>query len=474
VFVSLLACSLLGAQALPSPRREFRAAWVATVDNIDWPSRPGLLRGAAQAELTAIVARAQALRLNALLFQVRPCADAMYASELEPWSEWLTGATGRPPAEAWDPFAFLIEHAHRAGLEVHAWFNPYRAWHTASRSAPSADHVLRKLPDACVAYGEQKWMDPGDPRALDWTMRVIADVVRRYDLDGVQVDDYFYPYKVGKQDFPDDGSFARYRQGGGRLGRADWRRANIDAFVWRFHGETHAQKPWVKVGISPFGIARPGLPKGIQAGVDQYEGLYADVLGWLTRGEVDYLAPQLYWPIDQKPQSFAVLLPWWIAQNPKRRHIWPGLSAGRAAARKPPTRKDELLQQIDMVRAQAVAPGHVLFSFKALANDGPVAEQLRAAYPEIALVPVCGWLGGKELAAPPAKLERDGQLAVRWEPLPEARFACIQVLRGGRWHVLAVVGAEVAALALPQDAKAVAVRFVDRFAVLGAAAIATP
>ncbi|MGE3175452.1 MAG: glycoside hydrolase family 10 protein [Planctomycetota bacterium] len=463
----------------PLPHREFRAAWVATVDNIDWPSRKGLPTAAARAELLALVDEASALGLNALVFQVRPSADAFYRSEREPWSEWLCGAQGQAPQPAWDPLAELLDYAHLQGLEVHAWFNPFRARHPAAKSPDAAEHVLRRMPDACVTYGSYRWMDPGDPRAADWSLAVIADVVARYDVDGIHLDDYFYPYPEKGAPFPDEGSYRGYRQGGGTLARADWRRANIDAFVWRLQRDTHQQKAWVKVGISPFGIARPGVPRGIQAGIDQYEELAADVLGWLQRGEVDYLAPQLYWPIDQEPQSYAVLLPWWCGQNTARRHLWPGLSAGRALAAKAPWRADELGQQIEMTRAQtATSPGHVLFSWRALRAGSPQRDalraQLRAVYREAAVVPASPWLDEDAPLPqePRVTLQRDGDRVQALVTCDDrARFWCAQVLVGPRWLTLCVRGARSPGVELPPGCSAVAVRGVAPNGLLGEPAV---
>jgi uncharacterized lipoprotein YddW (UPF0748 family) len=380
---TLLACSLRTAAqdgpgagappAAPPPlRREFRGAWVATVDNIDFPSRPGLGKAQLQAELDAIVARATELRLNALVFQVRPCADAFYRSPLEPWSEWLTGSQGKAPEGDFDPLAYVIERCHAHGIQLHAWFNPYRARHkTASKSADAKSHVSQQAPHLVLAYGGYQWMDPGEPLAANWSLAVIQDVVKRYDVDGVHIDDYFYPYPDGKKDFPDDRSFARYQQGGGQLGRADWRRHNIDTFVQRMYAVVHEAKPHVAVGISPFGIARPGVPAGIKAGIDQYAQLYADVPKWLREGWLDYLAPQLYWPIDQTPQSFPVLLTWWHGQNSKQRAIWPGLATYKMLPGGKGWRAQELSDQLALVRAADRSPGHIHYSFAALRGDQP-------------------------------------------------------------------------------------------------------
>ena len=305
-------------------------------------------------------------------------------------------------------------------------------------------------------------MDPGDARAASWSLRVMADLVRRYDIDGIHIDDYFYPYPEQGREFPDDNSYRHYCNSGGELPRGDWRRANIDDFLRRLYRQTHDLKPWVKVGISPFGIARPGVPEGIVAGIDQYDQLYADVLGWQQQGLCDYLSPQLYWPIDQTAQSFAVLLPWWCAQNPEQRHIWPGINAGRAATRKKPWRRDELIQQIEMTRAQSPTnPGHVHFSCRALRSttNGIAGQLLANAYQQAAPVPASPWLPGEPPAAPRIAIEggdRDLLLSVRCPA--DARFYCVQALVDDRWRTIAVRGAATSLVVLPPRSVFVTVR----------------
>jgi uncharacterized lipoprotein YddW (UPF0748 family) len=438
---ALFSLGLLGAQAPapPDPPREFRGVWIATVDNIDWPSKPGLPADAARAELDALFDRAQSLRLNAVVLQVRPMCDALYPSELEPWSEWLTGTMGIAPKPSWDPLAHAVEAAHARGLELHAWFNPFRARHNEARSPLARDHVARRQPRLVVEYGDQLWMDPGEPRAREHSLRVIRDVVRRYDVDGVHLDDYFYPYPVDKAPFPDDASYARYKRGGGELARADWRRANVDAFVQALYREVKAEKPWCLVGISPFGIARPGRPAGIAAGIDQYEDLAADVERWLDEGWTDYLAPQLYWPIDQKAQSFATLLRWWARRNPHRRHMWPGLFTSRAAQGKAPWRKDELPAQIELIRGTEGSAGHIHFSARALGGRlGPLLGE--RCYEEAALVPASPWLAGEVPPTPEVTVEpaERGRVRIAWRS--SARFGLLSELRQGRWRAVQRVG----------------------------------
>ncbi|MBW3630866.1 MAG: family 10 glycosylhydrolase, partial [Gemmatimonadetes bacterium] len=252
----------------PPVQREFRGVWVASVSNIDWPSRPGLAVQEQKSELLAILDRAADLRLNAVILQVRPAADALYASDHEPWSEYLTGEMGRAPEPFYDPLQFAVDEAHRRGLELHAWFNPFRARHPSARSQIHGSHLSRVRPEIVRSYGTHLWMDPGEPDVREHSIRVVLDVVRRYDIDGVHIDDYFYPYKERDAagapiDFPDSASYARYRAGGGVLARNDWRRHNVDTFVERLDREIKREKRWVSFGVSPIGTWRPGNPPQI-------------------------------------------------------------------------------------------------------------------------------------------------------------------------------------------------------------------
>ena len=271
--------------------RELRGVWVASVGNINFPSEQGLSAEAQQAELTAMFDAVAAAGLNAVFFQVRPECDALYASPLEPWSRYLTGTQGQDPG--YDPLEFAVTQAHARGLELHAWFNPYRA--KASAASKAADgHISKLLPQYAYTYGNFLWMDPGAVEVQDQLVAVIADVVTRYDIDGVHFDDYFYPYP-DEDPFPDSGTYGAYVQGGGQLGLADWRRDNVNRVVERVGLEVAKLRPSVRWGISPFGIYRPGIPEGIQ-GLDQYDAIYADPVKWMQEGWLDYLAPQLYWP----------------------------------------------------------------------------------------------------------------------------------------------------------------------------------
>jgi uncharacterized lipoprotein YddW (UPF0748 family) len=373
-------------------KAEFRGAWIATVANIDWPTRAGLPVEVQQEEARALVRAARSIGLNALILQVRPAADALYASALEPWSEYLTGQQGRPPQPFYDPLSFWIEEAHGAGLELHAWFNPYRARHSSSRSPLAASHVANARPRLVKAYGDLLWMDPGEPGSADRALAVILDVVRRYDIDGVHIDDYFYPYPVKAADgqdvpFPDDESRSAYRRAGGTLALADWRRANVDAFVERLYREIHRENDGVRVGISPFGIGRPDRrPPGV-TGFSQYDAIYANVERWLENGWMDYLAPQLYWRSDSPGRPFAALLDYWRSQNPRGIDIWPGLFTSRIDATENSWMPGEIVEQVAKARALG-ADGHVHFSIASLAqNRRGIADLLREIYREPAGVP---------------------------------------------------------------------------------------
>ncbi len=422
----------------PALKREFRGVWVATVANIDWPSKPGLPAAEQKKELLAILDRTVELKLNAVIFQVRPMADALYESKLEPWSEYLSGTIGKGPG--YDPLAFAVEEAHKRGLELHAWFNPYRARHPSAKSAAPEDHITKKRPDIAKPYGTHYWMNPTHKDVQDHSLAVILDVVKRYDIDGIHIDDYFYPYKEKDKDgkviaFPDDDTWEAYQKAGGKLTRDDWRRDAVNTFVKRMYSETKKAKPWVKVGISPFGIWRPGHPEGI-AGLDQFAELYADAKLWLNEGWVDYFTPQLYWPIAQEKQSFPKLLEWWAGENTKKRHLWPGLYTSRVTGLEKGWRAQEVVDQIAITRKRKDTDGVIHFSMKALLkNPGGIADELKKTYAELALVPESPWLAeGKPPAKPECKLSpRADKPHLDVKAAPGTRFVVLRSQSGDAW-----------------------------------------
>jgi uncharacterized lipoprotein YddW (UPF0748 family) len=457
--VQLLAVPALAAQSAlpdeglhpPPPRRELRGVWVATVNNLDWPSRPGLSTDQQQAELLAILDRTAALRMNAIVLQVRPEFDALYQSPYEPWSRYLTGRPGRAPTPPWDPLAFAVDEAHRRGLELHAWINPYRAAYWRD-SLAAATHVSTQRPDLIRPYGQYLWADPGAPDARDAVLRVVRDIVRRYDVDGLHIDDYFYPYPELHNGvriaFPDSATYDAYRRAGGSLTRADWRRANNDEMVRALYGAVKAEKPWVKVGVSPFGIWRPGVPPTTTAGLDQHEELFADVRKWLHEGWLDYLAPQLYWPVQPPEQSYPVLLRWWVEENRLGREVWPGLALYKLPITGPRKMSaDDIVQEIELTRAQPGANGHLLFNARVLMNNVErIAERLGRLYAEPALVPAMPWLDSVPPARPTASIAIEALDAsvIRFAPgdaEPAAAWV-VQARIAGAWRTTILPGPE--------------------------------
>jgi uncharacterized lipoprotein YddW (UPF0748 family) len=389
--------------AAPALQREMRGLWIATVANIDWPSRSTLTADQQRAELVDIFTRAAATGLNTVIFHVRPAADAVYQSALEPWGAMLTGTQGKDPG--YDPLAFAIQEAHARGLELHAWINPFRAGNSKDTANLARTHVFYTRRDLVRVYGTQLWLDPGEPDVQDRSMAAVLDIARRYDVDGIHADDYFYPYVENDASgraiaFPDDATYAKYGAG---AARDNWRRANVDRFIERMYREVHGIKPTIKVGISPFGIWRPGNPPGI-TGLDAYASIYADSRKWLQQGWVDYLAPQLYWSIASSGQSYPALLDWWMAQNTTGRHVWPGLAAYRVLdGTSSAFTMQEIPDQIRLTRSRPAGTGHLLYntSWTLKQNGGALASALASdLYKNAALVPASSWLDATPPPAP--------------------------------------------------------------------------
>jgi len=383
----------------PIVPREFRAAWVACVFNIDWPSQKGLAAEAQRAELRGILDKMASMKMNAIILQVRPNADAVYRSGIEPWSHWISGTQGRSPG--YDPLAYCIQQAHARGIEVHAWFNPFRAL-PGQGIETAKNHVVRTHPSVIRNFKTYKWMDPSSSFTQKRALSVIMDVVGRYDVDGIHIDDYFYPYpdvdKEGRASpvFPDGKSSAQ-------------RRSASDGFVKAMYRQVKAKKPWVRVGISPFGIWRPGVPAGTTASIDAYHHLAADSRKWLQQGWCDYLSPQLYWRIEG-PQGFHRLLTWWRGQG--SRPVWPGIAAARIDSSEDPERPaSEIVNQVSLSRTVGKNyVGHVFWSMKSLMqNRGGVNEQLmKRFYQQPALVPPMPWQSKTIPATPAVKAVSSG------------------------------------------------------------------
>lgn len=457
--------------SVPAPPQEFRGVWLASVKNIDWPSKPGLSTANQKTELLALLDRAQALRLNAVLLQIRPSCDALYASRLEPWSEYLTGQMGRAPSPFYDPLEFAVEEAHRRGLEFHAWFNPYRARHNAAFSSVSADHISRTHPGLVKPYGKSLWLDPGEREVQEHSLRVVMDVVQRYDVDGVHFDDYFYPYPEKDAQrrqipFPDWSSWKRYKDSGGKLEREDWRRENVNLFITRVSQSIKSAKPWVRFGISPFGIWRPGYPQQIK-GLDAYGELYADARKWLREGWVDYLAPQLYWAEEKRETSFTALLPWWLGENVKQRHVWPGLDVSRVGGSREP---EDIATQIRATRREAATDGNILWGARALTENrrglsDTLAGQL---YKEPAITPANPW-NDQHAPEPPrlsavvkhAHAVQLGITSVTTNDTP--RFWLLRTFKEGSWTMNTLpAGKGTTTLTITNAPETIAVSSIDR------------
>lgn len=408
----------------PTVPREFRAAWVSPIYDRgfrDWPSRPGLSPDAQRAELTTLLDEAAAIGLNTVILHVRVAGDAFYPTKYAPWSTLLSGQSGVGPSPSYDPLAFAVAAAHARGLQLHAWFNPFRAALPGVPGRAASTHVVRQHPEWIVKYGKQTWIDPGNPAARKFVLETILDVARRYDVDGIHLDDYFYPYRESRTytrrvkkkrvrvteeiSFADGRSWKRYGAVRGLTDRDAWRRSNIDDFVRALYTSVKAIKPSMAVGISPFGIWRPGSPSGI-TGLDAFGELYADSRRWLEQGWVDYLVPQLYWEVNGAQDRFRVLDAWWRTENPQRRYVWPGLYTSRVFGGGFDTwPTQEIKTQITTIRdarvGSADAPGHVHFRLSALLADNErVAQSLATTYSEHAIVPAFTWLGASAPAAP--------------------------------------------------------------------------
>lgn len=427
-----------------SHKREFRGVWIATVWNFDWPSKPGLPTADQKAELMAILDKIQSLNFNALILQVRAEGDAFYASKLEPWSSWLTGTQGKPPEPFYDPLEFAIAESHKRNIELHAWINPYRAkTSTAASASPNvAPHICVTNPEVIFPYGNQLWMNPGEQIVQDLTYNVVLDIISRYDVDGIQIDDYFYPYPIAGQTVSDADIYAAYQKGGGILSLDDWRRDNVDRMVQRLAEGIRAEKPHVKFGISPFGIYRPGQPSQIR-GLDAYSELYADSKKWLEQGWLDYLSPQLYWRIDPPAQSYPVLLQWWVENNPKNKHIYTGNKLGLLDGKS--WIIDEITQQVEISRnlSDRLSLGNIFYSYRdLLANREGVFDTFKSTtYSQPALVPTMQWMDTVPPPVPTRVKLKDGNLTWNTTTNSDIRSWTLYKQDGDNWTLLKILPA---------------------------------
>jgi uncharacterized lipoprotein YddW (UPF0748 family) len=406
--------------------------WIASVVNIDWPSKQGLDADILKAEYRGWLDLAQRQNHNAVIVQVRPAADAFWPSPHEPWSEWITGVRGKDPG--WDPLAFLVEETHKRNLEFHAWFNPYRVSMPAPNGAGAdinklaPNHPVRQHPEWAIAYpvnaaGSRLYYDPGIPEVRKFVENAIMDAVTRYDIDGVHFDDYFYPYPAAGQDFADDHTWAKY--GAGFANRGDWRRDNINKLIQEMDQRIHAAKPWVKFGVSPFGIWRNKAtdPLGSETGgMQSYDAIYADTRTWIKQGWLDYVVPQVYWNIGLEVADYAKLVPWWsevVTGTDVQLYIGQAdYKIGTSGAWLDPA---EMSKHFVFNRDYPQVQGNVHFSAKDVRADrlGAVSQYAREHYSRPALPPTMPQLGRRPMFFPAitgAKRTADG-VALSWTPL---------------------------------------------------------
>ncbi|HKP32110.1 MAG TPA: family 10 glycosylhydrolase [Chitinophagaceae bacterium] len=390
----LLLATLQFGWCFAQPRYEFRAAWIATVDNIDWPSKKTLSVDSQKVEFINLLEMHKRNGMNAVIVQIRPAADAFYPSQYEPWSEWLTGKQGVPPAQYYDPLAFMIDESHKRGLEFHAWCNPYRAEFALNKSSIAPTHITKIHPEWFVTYGKQRFFDPGNKECQQFVVNVIRDVVSRYNIDAIHFDDYFYPYRISGKEFPDSATFRLHGNG---MQIDDWRRSNVDSIILMLSKAIKEENWKCKFGISPFGVWRnqDKDPEGsaTKAGQTNYDDLYADILLWLKNGWIDYVAPQLYWEFTQPNAPFGVLLDWW-SKHTYGRHCYIGLGIYKANSNAAWRDSTLLPRQIEAIRNTPNMQGAIYFSSKSfIKNPNGWSDSLQYNYyREPALIPPMPWI----------------------------------------------------------------------------------
>ena len=418
--------------------REFRGAWVATVFNIDWPSRTGLSAAVQRQEMNALLDAAAGAGLNAVMLQVRPEGDALYRSTLEPWSRFLSGRQGTDPG--YDPLAYAVAEGHRRGVEVHAWINPFRA-RTSATGTSVAPHISVTHPAACVVYDGGLWMNPASPVVVDRLASVVEDLLARYEVDGIHFDDYFYPYPETGMAFPDSPDYQRYQTGGGALSLGDWRRDNVNRVIERVGAVVARVRPTARFGVSPFGIWRPGNPAGI-TGLDAYAAIYCDAPRWMRMGWVDYLAPQLYWPSTQAPQAYGPLVRWWAETTSAGRSVFGGNNLSRLGSSSAWTAA-EIRQQVTLTRDNAGrgARGNIFFTISQVrANRLGVRDVLRELYTTPALPPPVAARRGVTVA-PPGVTRTGTTLTVTHPRTGSLRSWVVYRADGAGWTVEEIVPA---------------------------------
>ena len=419
--------SLSGFTRKKSPKREMRAVWIATVDNIDWPSKPGLSVDEQKKELIAHLDQHKKNGMNTVIFQVRPATDAFFESPYEPWSQWLTGEQGKAPNPLYDPLKFAIEECHKRAMELHAWMNPYRAVFVYENAKTDPNHITNTHPDLFLKYGKHMYFNPGLPETRDYVSKIVGDVVRRYDVDAIHFDDYFYPYKIKGETFPDAESFVNH---GGKFYPEridDWRRENVNLVIKQINDTIKSIKPWMPFGISPFGVWRnKSVDKSgsrTQAGQTNYDDLYADVLLWLKNDWIDYVAPQIYWHIGKKVANYKVIAKWWNNNSfGKPCYIGQGVYRLNSKSKvKAWHNSDEIITQLKLNRKLKRIDGSMFFSSKSFTNNLlGINEKLQTQiYQKSTLIPECKTITPIQVSAPTKLAIKEGSL--QWEKVRDAK-----------------------------------------------------
>jgi Uncharacterized protein conserved in bacteria len=388
---------------------EFRGVWIATVDNIDWPAKGDYNVASQKANFIRQLDMHKRNGMNAVVVQVRPSADAFYPSQYEPWSQWLTGTQGKPPTPYYDPLKFMVEETHKRGMEFHAWCNPYRAVFNIRSASIAPAHITKLHPEWFLTYGDKKYFDPGNKEAQQFVVKVIRDIVKRYDVDAIHMDDYFYPYRIAGKEFPDAESYKNF---GGGLNKEDWRRSNVDSVIRMLHAAIKEERPGCSFGISPFGVWRNKKddPEGsdTKAGQTNYDDLYADILLWLKNDWIDYVAPQLYWEFGHSAAPFETLIDWW-AKHTYGKHCYIGLGIYRAGSNAAWRDKSQLPRMIKAMRKYPQIQGAIYFSSKSFDNNpNGWSDSLRNHYyKNPALIPPMNWIADAKPAKPTFKINFD-------------------------------------------------------------------
>nr|WP_320117370.1 family 10 glycosylhydrolase [uncultured Marinifilum sp.] len=429
----LIVISLFVFAKKKSPKREMRAVWIATVDNIDWPSKSGLSVEEQKKELIAHLDQHKKNNMNTIIFQIRPATDALYISPYEPWSQWLTGEQGKAPDPLYDPLQFAVEECHKRAMELHAWMNPYRAVFLYKNAKTDPNHITNIRPELFLTYGKHKYFNPGLPETRDYVSKIVGDVVRRYDVDAIHFDDYFYPYKIKEEVFPDSLCFANH--GGNFYPNQidDWRRENVNRVIKQINDTIKSIKPWMPFGISPFGVWRNKSVdrKGsrTQAGQTNYDDLYADVLLWLKNDWIDYVAPQIYWHIGKKVANYRTIAKWWNRNSyGKPCYIGQGVYRLNSESRvKAWQSSDEIITQLRFNRKLKRVDGSMFFSSKSFTNNLlGINEKLQSQiYQKPTLLPECNTITPIQLSAPRIITLSNGCL--KWEEVKGAKCYVVYV-----------------------------------------------